>query len=356
MIRSPRQIAPALLFALTGALAQGPATAGAAPDSGPALSAPAALPAYAPGAPVSGTLTTWGHVFVKDAMRRWEQGFQRSHPGFRFEDNLVSSAAATGALFTRTADIGFVGREIRPLEVAGYARVMKQKPLGFRVMTGSFGNADKLIALGIFVHRDNPLARADFAQLDAIFGSEHLRSPARIRTWGQLGLTGAWASRPIHVYTGELDAAPGFYFSQTVMGGSLLWNGDLRHFDDVAVPGGKDIEAGQRIVDALASDPDGIALSGAGYRNPGVKLLAIARTATDEAIAATPAHVADRSYPLARFVWLYVNREADGSVAPKVKEFLRYILSREGQADVAGEGEYMPLTPQVVQEELRKLR
>jgi phosphate transport system substrate-binding protein len=314
------------------------------------------LPAYAPGAPVTGTLTTWGHVFVKDAMHRWERGFQRFHPGIRYADNLVSSAAATGALFTRTADIGFVGREIRPLEVAGYARVMKQKPLGFRVMTGSFANADKLIALGIFVHRDNPLARLNFAQLDAIFGSEHLRSPGLIRTWGQLGLTGPWADRPIQVYTGELDAAPGFYFSQTVMGGSLLWNAGLRHFDDVPVPGGRDIEAGQRIVDALAADPGGIALSGAGYRNPAVKLLALARSAGDAPVKATPGHVADRTYPLARFVWLFVNREPDGSVAPKVREFLRYILSREGQADVAAEGEYMPLTPEVVQEELRKLR
>jgi phosphate transport system substrate-binding protein len=305
---------------------------------------------------VTGTLTTWGHVFVKDAMRRWERGFQRYHPGVRFEDNLVSSAAATGALFTRTADIGFVGREIRPMEVAGYARVMKQKPFGLRVMTGSFANADKLIALGIFVHRDNPLTQLNFAQLDAIFGSEHLRSPALIRTWGQLGLTGAWANRPIQVYTGELDAAPGFYFSQTVMGASLLWNGGLRHFDDVSVPGGKDIEAGQRIVDALAADPGGIALSGAGYRNPGVKLLAIARGEKDTPIAPTPADVADRTYPLARFVWLFVNREQDGFIAPKPREFLRYILSREGQADVAAEGEYMPLTPEVVREELKKLR
>jgi phosphate transport system substrate-binding protein len=336
-------------------LLPGLARAQTPPAAKPPAATAATLPAYVPQTAVTGTLTTWGHAFVKDAMHLWEHGFQHYHPDVHFQDNLVSSAAATGALFTRTADIGFVGREIRPLEVAGYARVMKQKPLGFRVMTGSFANADKLIALGIFVHRDNPLTHLNFRQLDAIFGSEHLRGPSLIRTWGQLGLTGPWADRPIHVYTGELDAAPGFYFSQTVMQASLLWNGALHHYDDISVPGGKDIEAGQRIVDALGSDPDGIALSGAGYRNRNVKLLAIARD-TEAPVTATPEHVADRTYPLSRFVWLFVNREPDGSVAPKVREFLRYILSREGQAEVAREGEYMPLTPEVVQEELKKLR
>ncbi len=313
------------------------------------------IPEYRPEGQVTGTIRAWGHVFVKDALKRWEDAFRKHHPGVAFEDNLVSSAAAMGGLYAGAADIGFIGREIRPMEAAGYTRVMKQKPFGLRVMTGSHGNADKLIALAVFVHKDNPLARLTYAELDAIFGGENLRSGRRIRTWGELGLGGDWAARPIQVYTGVLDAAPGFHFSQEVMKGSLVWNGDLRYFDDLAVANAKDIESGQLVVDALANDRYGIGLSGAGYRNANVKPLAIAREDAGPFVEPTPANVAHRSYPLTRSVWLYVNKGPAQALDPRVAEFLRFILSREGQALVKLEGDYFPLTANVAREELSKL-
>jgi phosphate transport system substrate-binding protein len=313
------------------------------------------LPSYQPKNPISGTIRTWGHVFVKEAMKNWEEGFRKYHPEVKFEDNLVSSAAAIGSLYAGAADIGLIGREVRPMEVAGYTRVMKHRPLGFRVMTGSYANADKLIALGIFVHKDNPLAKLTYSELDAIFGGENLRAGRRIRMWDQLGLGGEWAKHPIQVYTGVLDAAPGFFFSQEVMKGSLLWNGDLRYFDDLPVSGARDIESGQRVVDALANDKYGIALSGAGYRNPRVKLVAIGLQKSGPFVEATPENVAGRRYPFARSVWLYVNRAPGKTLDPKVEEFLRFILSREGQAWVKREGDYFPLTPEVAREELTKL-
>jgi len=241
------------------------------------------------------------------------------------------------------------------MEFAGYNRVMKHPPLGLRVMTGSYGNADKLIALGIFVHRDNPLARLTYSQLDAIFGGENLRAGKRIRTWGELGIGGEWAKRPIQVYTGVLDAAPAFYFSQEVMKGSLLWNGDLRYFDDLPVAGAKDIESGQRTVDALANDKYGIALSGAGYRNPRVKLVAVGLDEGGPFVVPTAENVANRTYPFARSVWLCVNRAPGAALDPKVAEFLRFVLSREGQALVKLDGDYFPLTAAIAREELAKL-
>lgn len=316
----------------------------------------AAFPAYVPGAAVTGTITSWGHVFMKPVMRRWEEGFRRYHPGVRFSDNLVSSAAATGALFTRTADLGLVGREIRPMEVAGYARVMGCKPFGVQVMTGAYANADKSVALGVFVHRSNPLSRLTFAQLDAIFGAEHLRGqPGNIRAWGQLGLRGEWRDRPIQIYQGLLDAAPAFYFSKEVMKGSLLWNERTRLFDDLDLPGGKTRTAGQQIVDALAADRFGIALAGVGTVNAEVKLLGLARTGSGPWVAPSLVTIGDRSYPLARSVWIYLNRAPGAALEPKVREFLRYILSREGQQDVADEGEYLPLTPALAQEQRSRL-
>ncbi|MEO6874544.1 MAG: substrate-binding domain-containing protein [Opitutaceae bacterium] len=315
------------------------------------------LPAYQPETQVTGTITSWGHVFMKDVMKKWERGFQKFQPGVRFSDNLVSSAAATGALFTGTADLGLVGREIRPMEVAGYNRVMKHKPYGIEVMTGSYADADKSLALAIFVQRDNPLAQLTYAQLDAVFGGELRQgAPARIRTWGQLGLTGAWANRPIHVYIGVPDAAPGFVFSQVVMKGSLLWNDEAKVFDDADLPGGKTLTSQQQIVDAVGADRDGIGLAGAGTRNPQAKLIAIAPRAGGPFLAPTPESVADRTYPLVRSVWIYVNHAPGQPIAPKVKEFLRYILSREGQADVAADGVYLPLTAAMVRAQLQRLQ
>lgn len=302
----------------------------------------ASLPPYQPQSIEPGVIRSWGHVFVKKVMESWESCFRQLHPGITFSDNLVSSAAATGALFTNTADLGITGREIRPLEVGGYNRVMKHKPFPLQVMTGSWANADKSVALGVFVARDNPITHVTFDQLDAVFGAEHLRSaPANIRTWGQLGLSGSWASRPIHVYTGELDAAPAFYFSQEVMRGSELWNETLTHFDDMNRPDGTVYESQQHIIDVLSNDPDGIALCGAGVRNPGVKLLAVSVGESGPFIAPTPETVRDRTYPFTRSVWVYTNQAPGHPLDARVKEFLRFILSRDGQQLVACRSEYV---------------
>ena len=358
------------------AASSGPATpAATAPGAGPTPAATQApgdsslpssandLPAYVPGIAVTGTITSWGHVFMKPAMARWEAGFRRFHPDVRFSDELVSSAAATGALFTHTADLGLVGREIRPMEVAGYARVMKAKPYGIQVMTGAVGNPDKSLALGVFVHRDNPVTRLSFSQLDAAFGAEHRGgAAANARTWGDLGATGDWAARPIHVYQGLLDASPAFYFSTAVMKGSLLWNESTRTFDDVDLPGGHTLTAAEQIVAALAHDPAGIALAGVGTTVPGVtgpggvaRLVAVAAKDGGPWVEPTEENVRNRTYPFTRSVWIYINRAPGAPVDPRVREFLRYILSREGQADVAAEGEYLPLTPALARGQLSRL-
>ncbi|MDP9050655.1 MAG: substrate-binding domain-containing protein [Acidobacteriota bacterium] len=315
-----------------------------------------AISAYQPQPVAGGVIRSWGHVFLKKVLASWEASFQKYHPDITFSDNLVSSAAATGALFTNTADLGILGREIRPMEVAGYTRVMKQKPFPLEVMTGSFANADKSVALGIFVQKDNPLTQITFTQLDAIFGAEHRGgASANIRTWGQLGLTGSWADRPICVYTGELDAAPAFYFSQRVMRGSLLWNENLKHFDDINRPDGTVYEAQQQIVDALAQDATGIALSGAGTRNNGVKLIPVGVNDAGPFISASRESVESRAYPLSRSVWIYSNQGPAHPLDPRTREFLRFIFSREGQELVRQEGEYLPLTPELAAAELKKL-
>ncbi|MDE2486311.1 MAG: substrate-binding domain-containing protein [Alphaproteobacteria bacterium] len=350
--------------AWTAALIAGLALCGGGPEalaSGPTLSpaqaeaALAALPPYQPRAPVSGVIRTWGHVFVAEVMARWEAGFRRYHPDVRFEDNLVSSAAALGALYSGVADIGFVAREPRPMELAGYRRVEKRAPLGFRVMTGAYLNADKVVALGILVHRDNPLTHITFAQLDAVFGGETRRAHRRIRTWGELGLTGAWANRPIHGYAGTLDAAPGFIFSQRVMKGSQLWNEDLTLFDDIDAPGKPTLYATSQVAAAVAKDPDGIGISGAGNIGPALKILPVSEGDSGPYVAPSVEAVASGRYPLTRYVQLFVNGRPGAPDNPAAAEFIRYVLSREGQRAVVSEGDYLPLPPAVAAAERAKL-
>jgi phosphate transport system substrate-binding protein len=315
------------------------------------------LPPYQPSRQVSGTVTSWGHGFLKEMMRDWEQDFHRFQPNVRFQDDLASSAAAMAGLYTGRANLGVLAREIVPMEVAAYQKMTGQKVFPVTVLTGSYADPDKLMALGIFVNRSNPLARLDFQQLDAIFGAQHLDgAPANIRRWGQLGLRGVWKDRPVHPYSGPAgDEAPPFYFSQTVMRGSTLWNGNLRQLDDITGADGKHIDGYQRAVDAVATDPDGIAVTVAGYHNRGAKLIAVAIAPGGPYIEPSRASVADRSYPLSRSVTFYINDGPKIAPDPAVVEFLRYVLSRNGQEQALREGDFLPLTPQIARAQLARL-
>lgn len=317
----------------------------------------ASLPPYQPSRQVSGTVTSWGHGFLKEMMRDWEQDFHRFQPDVRFQDDLASSAAAMAGLYSRRANLGVLAREIVPMEVAAYRKMTGQKVFPITVLTGSLANPDKLMALGIFVNRTNPLARLDFRQLDGIFGAQHhAGAPDAIRTWGQLGLGGAWKDRSIHPYSGPAgDEAPAFYFSQKVMRGSTLWNGSLRQLDDATGPDGRHVNGYQRAVDAVATDPNGIAVTVAGYHNPQAKLIAIAAAPGGPYVAPTRASVADRSYPLSRSVTFYINDGPRIPPDPAVVEFLRYVLSRNGQEQALREGDFLPLTPQIARAQLAKL-
>ena len=327
-----------------------------------------ALPAYQPARPVSGTIRSWGHGFLRPMMKLWEEGFQKYHPGVRFDDKLVTSAAAIAGLYTQRADLGVLAREITPPEVAAYEKMARQKLTPITVLTGSYGNQDKIMALGIFVNGDNPLSRLTFAQLDAIWGAQHKRgAKENIRTWGQLGLVGEWRAQAIHPYSGLAFEAPAYFFSKTVMKGSVLWNDALQQCENVEdeIPsfGNEKItpvitrytDAYQKVVDAVGADRQAIGLAGAGYRNPRAKLVALAVEDGGPYVEATQENVANLSYPLARPVRFYINQGASLPADPATLEFLRYILSREGQQLVAREGDFLPLPAAVAAAERRKL-
>ncbi len=326
------------------------------------------LPAYQPSRPVSGTIRSWGHGFLRPMMKLWEKGFQKYHPGVRFEDRLVTSAAAIAGLYTQRADLGVLAREITPPEVAAYEKMAGQKLTPVTVLTGSYGNQDKIMALGIFVNKDNPVSRLTFPKLDAIWGAEHKRgAKENIRTWDQLGLTGEWQGRAIHPYSGLAFEAPAYFFSQSVMKGSVLWNDALRQCENVEdeIPSRGDekvtpaitrhADAYQQVVDAVGADRQGIGLAGAGYRSSNAKLVALAVEDGGPYVEATKENVANLSYPLARPVRFYINSGPAMPADQNVLEFLRFILSREGQQLVAREGDFLPLPATVARGELLKL-
>jgi phosphate transport system substrate-binding protein len=321
------------------------------------------LPDYQPSNPVSGVIRSWGSNHMAGLMKRWEAGFRKYHPDSYFVDTLKGTASAQFGLHVNAADIALSGREVFPYEYYGIYRRSQLYPVEIEVATGSFDVRGKSTALGIFVHPDNPLAHLTLAQLDGIYGDqrtggwqkiEWAESAARsakgnIRTWGQLGLTGEWAEKPIRVY-GPPGLYPGgvSYFQTRVMGGADTWNEALQEFDDRKL-----------MLEALARDRYGIAYAGNSYRTPQVKALALAEKEGSPFVALTRENVANRTYPLSRSAYIYFAPDSLTGDAvkpdPKIREFLRYILSRQGQMDVAAEGDHLPLTPQLLRAQLRKL-
>jgi len=324
-----------------------------------------ALPDYRPDQLVSGVLRSRGNDQMASLMKRWEKGFKKYQPAIRFDDALAGSASGMYGLEMRTADIAVMGRPINPYERYGSYERSWVYPVEIEVATGSFEVPHKSPAYAILVNKDNPLAQLTLEQLDGVFGAERgggwnaltwdlkaaRTSAANIRTWGQLGLGGAWAAKPIHVYGPPLLGAGSItLFQSKVFHGGDTWNEDLREYADR-----------RQMITELGKDPYGIAYTALGYRTDQVKPVSIAQTSAGPYVKLSRGSVMDRSYPLSRPVYIVytIDNErseiADPRVDPKVKEFLRYILSRQGQHDVVLDGAYLPLPPAAVKEQLKKL-
>ncbi len=329
----------------------------------PASAEPDDLPAYATGEPLSGPIRIWGHGsygahtdFVEGLTRTWEEGFRKHHPGVVFENRLHGTASAIGALYTGQGDLALMGREIWPPEIAAFKEVRGYAPTGVDVLTGSFDVRNKGYALVVFVHKDNPLAQLSLGQLDAIFGVERRRGGMPVKTWGDLGLGSQWKDRPVRRY--GLAIARGFadFFEEAVFDGGHLWNPELREFaDDPGSKGGAS-DGGQKLLDALALDRHGIGYSGLLYNHPDVKPLALSVRDGEPAVLPTRDSVAAHRYPLTRVITMFLDRKPGTAAEPRVAEFLRYILSREGQQAVLDHGHgYLPMPVQAAERALRRL-
>ena len=341
-----------------------------------------ALPRYAPRQQVGGTLRQWGNNYLKDSglMAVWEQQFQQHHPQVRFEDNLYSSAVAFPGLIAGAADLAPMGRQALWDELKGLERegskggeegVGEVEIVEVIVATGSFDVRGWTFALGVFVHQDNPVRQLTMEQLDGILGAQRdggwngltwdtsvARGPEKnIRTWGQLGLTGEWADKPINVYGYNAKYHFNDEIDKKVLKGSGKWNESMRAYSNMAglKADGSLTAGGELIMNSLSEDRFGIAYTGIPFLTPRTRVLALSDDGGRRFVPLTLETVQDRSYPLIRDVYYYFKRERGKPVDPKIAEFLRYVLSRDGQQALQADGKYLPLTPDVAAEQLRKL-
>ena len=310
---------------------------------------------YVPKQNVSGTIRVWGNNYIPALMKQWEDGFSKYQPAVRFETRLPGTEAALAALYANTADLTFVGREAYPAEVNAFKGRFGYAPTEIQISSGSFATPHKTFALMVFVHKDNPLAHISMLQLARIFGCGCDNEGKPIRTWGQVGLTGKWADKPMHVYGYSFETGMAGYFQRVVLHDTHKWNDQLKEFDNGRDAKGEVINAGVYVLGALAKDPYGIAYANVLYANPDVKTLALGETDAGPFAEPTRTNAWLRKYPLTRYTTVFLNRAPGQPVDAKVKEFVRYILSREGIQAVVSDGAYLPLNSVVAGQQLRKL-
>lgn len=307
---------------------------------------------YEPKLQVSGTIRSWGSAQMGELLRLWEHGFQRYHPATRFEDKLNGTVSGMGGLYSGVIDLSLMGREIWPTEAMAYEQVTGHAPDEVQVALGSFDVPTKADALAVFVHRKNPLRNLSFDQLRSVFGCA-IGGSKCVQRWRELGLKQDWANQPIHLYAYKFDNAAAIFFKNVVLKESE-WRCGIKTFANQLGKDGKRVDSGQLILDALKSDPYGIAISNPHYADPEVKALALS-VPGGPTVYPTKKRIASGAYPLARAVYIFFNREEGQSPSPAISEFLRYVLSREGQQEVVREGAYLPLPEDVRRKQLARI-
>jgi len=313
------------------------------------------LQPYHPHQQVSGTIRVWGNDQVQGLMQEWQAGLSKVQPNLHFQSTLPGTEAAMAGLYANIADLVFVGREPYPPEIHAFEERFGYAPLEVRFTSGSYAAPDKDFSLMVFVHKNNPLQHLTMGQLALVFGCGCDAAGKPLLTWGQLGLTGAWATQPVHVYGYTLETGMSIFFQHVVLHDSQRWNSTMKMFDNGYHPDGKVINAGVYVLQALARDPDGIAYANLFYASPGVKTIALGKNSNGPFIAPTPKTTWLREYPLTRYSTVFLNRKPGQPIDPKLREFLLYILSKEGMAAVVHHA-YLPLDEKSTAEERRKLR
>ena len=293
-----------------------------------------ALPEYLPVAGVAGNFTSIGSDSLANLMSYWGELFHQFYPAVKIQIQATGSSTATTALIEGTADFGPMTREMQPHEMRAFTARYGYPPTRIRVGVD---------AVAIYVQRENPLRWITLEQLDALFSATRRCGGVESLThWGQLGVTGPLQRRNIQLYA--RNSASGTYgFFKDV----ALCRGDYRARMN-EMPGSASV------VQAVGSTPEALGYSGIGFMIPEVRPLGLVRGPGEAPVFPDYAAVLAGDYPLSRFVYLYVNIPPKGKVPPRIREFVRLVLSRQGQERVAREG-YIPISAAMAQAEWQQL-
>jgi len=294
-----------------------------------------ALKGYTKTDGVSGNLNSIGSDTLNNLMTFWAEGFRKQYPNVNIQIEGKGSSTAPPALIEGTAQIGPMSREMKKSEIEAFEAKFGFKPVAIGVALDS---------LAVYVNKDNPLEKLPLPQVDAIFSKTRKGgATAEIATWEQLGLTGAWAGKPLSLYGRNSASGTYGYFKE-----HALYKGDFK--DTV-----KEQPGSASVVLSITEDKAGIGYSGIGYKTSGVKALALAKADGETAYEPNYENVLQGKYPLGRMLYLYVAKQPNQPLPKMVEEFVKYALSKEGQEIVVKDG-YLPLPAQVVEKQLGLLK
>jgi phosphate transport system substrate-binding protein len=294
----------------------------------------ARIPEYKPVQSVSGTIKSVGSDTMNNLMTLWSEGFKKLYPTVTTEIEGKGSATAPAALIAGTANFGPMSRTMKDKEIDDFEKQFGYKPTAIPT---------SIDMLAVFVHKDNPIQGLTLAQVDAIFSKTRKSGAEKdIVTWGDLGLTGEWASKPISLYGRNSASGTYGYFKE-----HALAKGDFK--DSV-----KEQPGSSSVVQSIASDKYAIGYSGIGYMTADVRAVPLAKDAKSKLVEAAPENAYTGQYPMARFLYVYINQKPGTPLEPLRKEYLRYILSKQGQEDVVKDG-YFPLPAKIVGDTLKSI-
>jgi len=283
---------------------------------------------------VSGKLKSIGSDTLNNLMALWSEGYRAAYPGVQIEIEGKGSTTAPPALIEGTAQFGPMSREMKSEEESAFEKKHGYKPARIRVAVD---------ALAVFVHKDNPIKCLTIEQLDAIFSKTRKGGFAKeIRTWGDLGLTGEWADKPISLYGRNSASGTYGYFKEVA-----LFKGDYK--DQV-----KEQPGSSAVIQGVASDKYAIGYSGVGYKTADVRAVPLAMKEGQPCYEADAKNAYSGDYPLARFLYVYLNKNPNQDLDPLRKEFIKYVFSKQGQQLVVKDG-FFPVSSDIAQKDMAVL-
>ena len=290
------------------------------------------IPAYTNVEGVSGNLTSIGSDTLNNLMTFWTEGFQSIYPNINPMVEAKGSTTAPPALIEGTAQLGPMSREMKKDEIDAFEKKFGYKPTQVKVC---------IDALAVFVHKDNPITGLTMVQVDGLFSSTFKQGGKDITSWGSLGLTGAWASKPVSLYGRNSASGTYGYFKEVALKKGDYKTSVKEQVGSAGVAGG------------VGSDLASVGYSGHGYLTVGVKALPLGET-PDKLVEGSYANCLNGTYPLSRFLYVYVNKAPGQPLEKLTLEFLKFVLSKEGQDIVVKDG-YYPLPADAVLKSLEEL-